>query len=68
MKIKLLNDGGYGDMEDVKFPVEVLASRLYRGGALVSREELYRVGAKSGEFDCLTEFAFVRGPHWELPS
>lgn len=23
MRVKLLNDGGYGDMERVKFPVEV---------------------------------------------
>lgn len=46
MKIKLLNDGGYGDMEHVKFPVEVEATPCGDGfGFDVPSSELVRVGA-----------------------
>ncbi|QHJ79732.1 MAG: hypothetical protein [Caudoviricetes sp.] len=58
MKIKLLNDGGYGDMENVKFPVEVEAE-IKHGYYNVSKEELYRVGAAGGEFDIFTKWAFT---------
>jgi hypothetical protein len=45
MKIRLLNDGGYGDMSDVKFPVEVDA-RIHAASGLheVSGAEIIRVG------------------------
>jgi hypothetical protein len=49
-KIRLLNDGGYGDMDDVKFPVEVEA-KGYLSNFTVSSDELYRVGAARGKFD-----------------
>ncbi len=57
MKIKLLNDGGYGDMQAVKFPAEVEAVQE-RGHFKVHKSELYRVGAVPGEFDILDEWAF----------
>lgn len=59
MKIKLLNDAGYGDMENVKFPAEVEARREWAYFA-VSKEELYRVGANPDAFDVLNEYAFAR--------
>lgn len=58
MKIKLLSDAGYGDMEGVKFPVEVEARKEWAYFA-VSREELYRIGAESEVFDVLDEYAFA---------
>lgn len=46
MKINLLKDGGYGDMENVKFPVEVEAKPSNDGfGFDVPSAELVRVGA-----------------------
>lgn len=47
MKIKLLNDGGYDDMENVKFPVEVEAADWFGLGFEVTGEELIRVGASA---------------------
>lgn len=50
MKIKLLNDGGYAGMGDVKFPVEVEAMKdgeLYQ----VNQDEIIRVGGDSEMFD-----------------
>lgn len=44
MKIKLLNNGGYGDMEDVKFPVEVEGANWEDSGFDVSGSEIIRVG------------------------
>ncbi len=58
MKIKLLNDAGYGDMQAVKFPVEVEAKQK-RGYFSVHKSELYRVGAVPGEFDILDDWAFA---------
>lgn len=52
MKVKLLNDGGHGDMENVNFPAEVEAKQFARG-VEVHASELYRVGADAGTFgDC----------------
>lgn len=56
MKIKLLNDGWYSDMENVSFPavVEAIPARNEAGeiyGWDVSPEELYRIGANGGKFD-----------------
>lgn len=52
MKIRLLNDGGYGDMCDVKFPVEVDA-RLHEASGLheVSGAEVIRVGGHESWWD-----------------
>lgn len=54
MKIKLLNDGGYGDMENVKFPVEVEAEPWGNDGFDVDGAELLRVGATEAEW-CAAE-------------
>ena len=66
MKIKLLNDGDYGDMEDVNFPVIVdgeFDGVIYR----VTAAELYRVGANSGTFsidgDDEFQWAFIPVDH-----
>lgn len=62
MKIKLLNDGGYGDMDGVQFPAIVEGRR--NGAFFVKASELYRVGANHGEFESYnTEWAFVPGHH-----
>lgn len=68
MKVKLLNDGGYGDMADVNFPVEVEAApgMSSKGYVLITKEELYRVGAKPGEFDALSRYAFLVERHVEV--
>lgn len=58
MKVKLLNDGGYGDMADVKFPVIVDAAR-YGCGFDVNASELYRVGAKPGTFGASKSWHFL---------
>lgn len=58
MKIKLLNDGGYGDMDEVKFPVTVDATR-YGYGFDVNASELYRVGAKPGMFGASKSWHFL---------
>lgn len=45
MKVKLLNDGGYGYADNVKFPVEVEALRLTDNSYFkISKDELHRVG------------------------
>lgn len=44
IQVKLLNDGGYGDAENVKFPVTVEGEDLFGKLILVSTEELLRVG------------------------
>lgn len=62
MKIKLLNDGGYGDMDNVKFPVVV--DGIKNVAFFVKASELYRVGANEGEFEHgTTEWAFAPGHH-----
>lgn len=57
MKVKLLNDGGYGDMSKVRFPATVEAERMC-GYYAVNKGELYRIGADAGEFDLMREWAF----------
>lgn len=68
MKIKLLNDGGYGDMDEVKFPVEVEAAcgLSSPGYVVISKEELYRVGAKARAFDVISSYTFLVGEHVEV--
>lgn len=55
MKVKLLNDGGYGKylvMGNIKFPVVVeVAGTYYDHGFDVSGAELIRIGAEPGHFD-----------------
>ena len=46
LKIKLLNDGGYGDMENVKFPVIVEGEKWGHRGFDVLVSELNKHGAK----------------------
>lgn len=44
MRIKLLNDGGYRDMDAVEFPVEVEATNRFGSGYEVSGAEILRIG------------------------
>lgn len=64
MKIKLLNDGDYGDMEKVNFPVEVNAIEYMDGSTVegydVLGSELIRVGADKDEFEPESEYYFIR--------
>lgn len=50
MKVRLLNAGGFGGLEQVLFPVEVEAEPHYlgKGAVKVWGYELYRVGASGG--------------------
>ena len=60
MRVLLLNDGGFGDADNVKFPVEVEALRLTGGGFfLISRDELHRAGFV--DFDGEKEWFFHYG-------
>lgn len=57
MRVLLLNDGGFGDAENVKFPVEVEALRRTDGGFFkIHKDELHRVGFVN--FDTQHEWFF----------
>lgn len=63
MKVRLLNDGGYGDMENVKFPVIVdgFYDDLYGGAVIdVPVSELNKRGAKL-MVDGFLYFSVVQG-------
>lgn len=52
MRIRLLNDGGYGDMDDVEFPAEVSARECEVSGLHeVSGAEIIRVGGTASKWD-----------------
>jgi hypothetical protein len=56
MKIRLLNDGCYGDMENVNFPVEVEAKPCGKHGFTVCGADLIHVGAERHRWE--HEFAY----------
>lgn len=45
LKVRLLNDGGYGDMENVKFPIVVNGQKWLGKGFDVSVSEVNKHGA-----------------------
>lgn len=51
MRVKLLHDSQYGDMENVKFPIEVEATDWLGLGVDVSGAELIGVGADPEQWD-----------------
>lgn len=51
MKIKLRNDGTYGDMGGVRFPVEVEGTNWFDCGFEVSGAEILRVGGTPGRWN-----------------
>lgn len=51
MKIKLLNDGDFGDMDGVKFPVVVEGVDWEGRGFDVIGSEIIRVGGEVGEWN-----------------
>lgn len=60
MKVLLLNDGGFGHAENVKFPAEVEALCLTGGGHFkISKDELHRVGFV--DFNSRNEWFFAEG-------
>lgn len=60
LKVKLLNDGDYGDMENVKFPVIVEGEKWDIYGFDVSVNELNKHGAKlTGDYHLY--FSLLRG-------
>lgn len=63
VKVRLLNDGGYGDMENVKFPVIVdgFHDNLYGSAVInVHVSELNKCGAKL-MVDGFLYFSVVQG-------
>lgn len=66
MKIKLLNDGGYRELNGVKFPVEVIGF-MYEGlehCVGVDGDELLRIGGDDCLSDC--DLAFLIGEECEI--
>lgn len=67
MKIRLLNDGGYVGLYDVKFPAYIdamaIESRNYLGRARlvaqVSSSELSRIGCDEPVFSALDYYSFA---------
>lgn len=60
MRVLLLNDGDFGDADNVNFPVEVEALRLTDGGFFkISKGELHRVGFV--DFNSQSEWFFEEG-------
>lgn len=49
LKVKLLNDGGYGGMENVKFPVIVDGIDIDGAGCGIKGNEIIRIGADNGK-------------------
>lgn len=67
MKVLLLNNGGYGGLRKVEFPVQVEASISVNGClARVSKIELVKVGADEACFDIKCFYAFVLDDNCEL--
>jgi len=48
-RIKLLNDGDYGGLEHIQFPVEVAATE-WENGFSVSGNEIIRIGGKRDDW------------------
>lgn len=66
MKVKLLNDGGYGEAENVKFPVEVEGSPYYNNvgdlcGVDVKESVLIDKGFKLCDYNDTLFFSFNKG-------
>lgn len=49
LKVKLLNDGGFSDMENVKFPVIVEGVDLEGQGCGIKGSEIIRIGADNSK-------------------
>lgn len=60
MKIRLLNDGGYGDMNYVSFPVTVDAVRWGNGVRILGRNLIKR-GAKNFNENEMYYFSLLEG-------
>lgn len=65
LKVKLLNDGGYGDMENVKFPVIVEGEDFVGQGCNILGSELVRVGA-DGCWNLAHKYHFFYGSECEV--
>lgn len=63
MKVRLINDGGYYCMNEVKFPVIVDAKYFNKKVVDVSVAELRRVGAKG---EILSKLSFIVGRECEV--
>ena len=60
MKIRLLNDGGYGDMDYVPFPFTVDAVRCGKGVRVLGRNLIKR-GAKGFNENKMYYFSLLEG-------
>lgn len=56
MKIKLLNDGGYGDMDNVNFPVVVEGVDWGGYGFDVKGSEIIKVTGDAEGWDCDADY------------
>lgn len=67
VKVKLLNDGHYGDLDHVEFPVDVLAV-VDNGLAEVPKGEIIRIGGRPEDWDGDSYNWIIRGdePEAEL--
>lgn len=68
LKVRLLNDGGYGDMENVKFPVIVDGADYHGVGCNVLGANLVKVGASNEHdvWDIDYEYLFLYGTECEV--
>ena len=62
-KVKLINDGGYIGMENVKFPVVVSVSDSNSRAVGISPQEMERIGCDMSKFDCGHAWWFVKSEH-----
>lgn len=63
MKIRLLENPGYGGMENAEFPA-VVDGRIVGRKAYIPRAEMYRIGVESGVFGLCPEVCIPVG-FWE---
>ena len=68
VQVKLLNDGNYGDAENVNFPVMVEGEDSLGNLIVVSTEELLRVGFDWEDEDLDETWPFCIGMHCEVVS
>lgn len=68
MKIKLLNDGGYKALKDVKFPIVVSGFRYgeIKHAVGVARQELILAGADEDKLYDSLNLAFLIGEECEI--
>lgn len=62
-KVKLINNGGYVGMENVRFPVVVSVSVSNSVAVGISSQEMERIGCDMSEFDSALDWWFEKSTH-----